>query len=82
MDPRALASVEGQAVTHADEMRRRLDEIRRDPVLSRRLDALRRGEVSAIPLGVRIAQMRRDRIEEIASERNRTGGFRKPVGVL
>lgn len=67
---------------HADEMRRRMDEIRRDPVLSRRLDALRRGEVSAVPLDVRIAQMRRDRIEEIASERNRIGGFRKPVGVL
>lgn len=67
---------------HADEMRRRMDEIRRDPVLSRRLDALRRGEVSAVPLDVRIAQMRRDRIEEIASERNRMGGFRKSVGVL
>lgn len=51
---------------HADEMRRRLDEIRRDPVLTRRLDALRRGEISAIPLDVRLAQMRRDRIEEIA----------------
>lgn len=69
-------------MTHADEMRRRMDEIRRDPVLSRRLDALRRGEVSAIPLDVRLAQMRRDRIEEIASERNRIGGFRKSVGVL
>lgn len=67
---------------HADEMRRRLEEIRRDPVLSRRLDALRRGEVSAVPLDVRIAQMRRDRIEEIASERNRMGGFRKSIGVL
>lgn len=69
-------------MTHADEMRRRLDEIRRDPVLSRRLDALRRGEISAVPLDVRLAQMRRDRIEEIASERNRIGGFRKSVGVL
>ena len=69
-------------MTRADEMRRRMDEIRRDPVLSRRLDALRRGEVNAVPLDVRIAQMRRDRIEEIASERNRIGGFRKSVGVL
>ena len=67
---------------HADEMRRRLDEIRRDPVLSRRLDALRRGEVSAVPLDVRIAQMRRDRIEEIASERNGMAGFRRSVGAL
>ena len=47
MDSRALASVEGQAVTHADEMGRRLAEIRADPVLSRRLDALRRGECRA-----------------------------------
>ena len=58
-------------MTHADEMRRRLDEIRRDPVLSRRLDALRRGEISAVPLDVRIAQMRRDRIEEIAKGADR-----------
>lgn len=58
-------------MTHADEMRRRLDEIRRDPVLSRRLDALRRGEVSAVPLDVRIAQMRRDRIEELVRSRRR-----------
>lgn len=56
---------------HADEMRRRLEEIRRDPVLSRRLDALRRGEVSAVPLDVRIAQMRRDRIEELVRSRRR-----------
>lgn len=55
-------------MTHEDEMRRRMDEIRRDPVLSRRLDALRRGDVSAVPLDVRIAQMRRDRIEEIRRE--------------
>ena len=58
-------------MTHADEMRRRLDEIRRDPVLSRRLDALRRGEINAVPLDVRLAQMRRDRIEEIAKGADR-----------
>lgn len=69
-------------MTHEDEIHRRIAEIRRDPVLSRRLDALRRGEVSAVPLDVRIAQMRRDRIEEIAGERNRIGGFRKSVGAL
>lgn len=67
---------------HADEMHRRLEEIRRDPVLSRRLDALRRGEVSAVPLGVRIAQMRRDRIEEIASERNGIAGFRRSARAI
>lgn len=55
-------------MTHADEMRRRMDEIRRDPVLSRRLDALRRGEINAVPLDVRLTQMRRDRIEEIRRE--------------
>lgn len=64
---------------HADEMRRRMDEIRRDPVLSRRLDALRRGEVSAVPLGVRLAQMRRDRIEEIAGERAGMQKFRNSM---
>jgi hypothetical protein len=58
-------------MTHADEMRRRMDEIRRDPVLSRRLDALRRGEVSAMPLDARFAQMRRDRIKEIAKGADR-----------
>ena len=67
-------------MTHADEMRRRMDEIRRDPVLSRRLDALRRGEVGAVPLDVRLAQMRRDRIEEIAKGADRRqimGGSRR-----
>ena len=55
-------------MTHTDEINRRLAEIRADPVLSRRLDALRRGEIGAVPLDVRIAQMRRDRIEEIRRE--------------
>lgn len=58
-------------MTHTDEINRRLAEIRADPVLSRRLDALRRGEVSAVPLDVRIAQMRRDRIEELVRSRRR-----------
>lgn len=58
-------------MTHEDEIHRRMDEIRRDPVLSRRLDTLRRGEVSAVPLDVRIAQMRRDRIEELVRSRRR-----------
>lgn len=66
-------------MTHADEMRRRLDEIRRDPVLSRRLDALRRGEIGAVPLDVRLAKMRRDRIEEIAGECKGMRNFRNSM---
>jgi len=37
-------------VTRADEINRRLAEIRTDPVLSRRLDALRRGAASRVPI--------------------------------
>ena len=69
MDPRALASVEGQKVTHADEIERRMAEIRADPVLSRRLDALRRGIASRVPIAERLERMRRDKIEEIARGR-------------
>lgn len=58
----------------ANEMDRRIEEIRRDPVLSRRLDELRRGSAESVPMHVRFAQMRRDRIKEIASERNRMRG--------
>lgn len=54
---------------HTDEIDRRLSEIRADPVLSRRLDALRRGEVSRVPVAVRLERMRRDKIEEIARGR-------------
>lgn len=64
----------------ANEMDRRIEEIRRDPVLSRRLDELRRGSIDAIPMKVRFAQMRHDRIEEIASERNRMRGFKVSRG--
>ena len=71
MDPRALASVEGQKVTHADEIERRLAEIRADPVLSRRLDALRRGIASRVPIAQRLDRMRGDRIEELVRSRRR-----------
>lgn len=37
-------------MTRADEINRRLAEIRTDPVLSRRLDALRRGTASRVPI--------------------------------
>lgn len=59
-----------------NEIGRRIEEIRRDPVLSRRLDELRRVLIEAIPMQARFAQMRRDRIEEIASERNRMRRFK------
>lgn len=64
----------------ANEMDRRIEEIRRDPVLSRRLDELRRGSIEAIPMHIRFSQMRRDRVEEIASERNRMRGFKASRG--
>jgi len=54
---------------HEDEMDRRLSEIRSNPVLSRRMDALRSGDVSKIPINERFEIMRRDRIEEIRRER-------------
>ena len=54
---------------HADEIERRLTEIRADPVLSRRLDALRRGIASRVPVAARLERMRRDKIEEIARGR-------------
>ena len=56
-------------MTRADEINRRLAEIRADPVLSRRLDALRRGAASRVPIAVRFERMRRDKIEEIARGR-------------
>ena len=56
-------------MTHADEIERRMAEIRADPVLSRRLDALRRGIASRVPITERFERMRRDKIEEIARGR-------------
>ena len=54
-----------------DEIERRLTEIRADPVLSRRLDALRRGEVSRVPVAARLERMRGDRLEELVRSRRR-----------
>ena len=56
-------------MTHTDEIERRLAEIRADPVLSRRLDALRRGIAPRVPIAQRLDRMRRDKIEEIARGR-------------
>ena len=66
-----MASMEGQKVTHADEIDRRLAEIRADPVLSRRLDALRRGIASRVPITERLERMRGDRLEEMVRSRRR-----------
>lgn len=54
-----------------DEIERRLTEIRADPALSRRLDALRRGEVSRVPVAARLERMRGDRLEELVRSRRR-----------
>ena len=56
---------------HTDEIERRLAEIRADPVLSRRLDALRRGIAPRVPIAERIERMRGDRIEELVRSRRR-----------
>ena len=58
-------------MTHTDEINRRLAEIRADPVLSRRLDALRRGIASRVPIAERLERMRGDRIEELVRSRRR-----------
>ena len=56
---------------HTDEIDRRLAEIRADPVLSRRLDALRRGIASRAPIAERLERMRGDRLEELVRSRRR-----------
>jgi len=56
---------------HTDEIERRLAEIRADPVLSRRLDALRRGIAPRVPVAQRLDRMRGDRIEELVRSRRR-----------
>ena len=56
---------------HADEIERRLAEIRADPVLSRRLDALRRGVTERTTVAQRLERMRGDRIEELVRSRRR-----------
>ena len=52
-----------------DEIERRMAEIRADPVLSRRLDALRRGIAPRVPIAERLERMRGDRIEELVRSR-------------
>ena len=58
-------------MTHADEIERRLAEIRADPVLSRRLDELRRGVTERATVAQRLDRMRGDQIEELVRSRRR-----------
>ena len=58
-------------MTHADEIERRMAEIRKDPILSRRLDELRRGVTERATVAQRIERMRGDRIEELVRSRRR-----------
>ena len=54
-----------------DEIERRMAEIRKDPVLSRRLDELRRGVAERATVAQRMERMRGDRIEELVRSRRR-----------
>ena len=54
-----------------DEIERRMAEIRKDPVLSRRLDELRRGTTERATVAQRLDRMRGDRIEELVRSRRR-----------
>ena len=54
-----------------DEIERRMAEIRKDPILSRRLDELRRGVTERATVAQRLERMRGDRIEELVGSRRR-----------
>ena len=54
-----------------DEIERRMAEIRKDPVLSRRMDELRRGTTERATVAQRLDRMRGDRIEELVRSRRR-----------
>ena len=54
-----------------DEIKRRMAEIRKDPILSRRLDELRRGTTERATVAQRLDRMRGDRIEELVRSRRR-----------
>ena len=54
-----------------DEIERRISGIRKDPVLSRRLDELRRGVTERATVAQRLDRMRGDRIEELVRPRRR-----------
>lgn len=54
-----------------DEIERRMAEIRKNPILSRRLDELRRGTTERATVAQRLDRMRGDRIEELVRSRRR-----------
>ena len=54
-----------------DEIERRMAEIRKDPILSRRLDELRRGTTERATVAPMLDRMRGDRIEELVRSRRR-----------
>ena len=54
-----------------DEIERRMAEIRKDPVLSRRLDELRRGVTERATVAQRMDRMHGDRLEELVRSRRR-----------
>ena len=62
-------------MTHADEIERRMAEIRKDPILSRRLDELRRGVTERATVAQRLERMRGDRLEELVRSRRRAVAF-------
>ena len=54
-----------------DEIERRMAEIRKDPILSRRLDELRRGTTERATVAQRLDRRRGARIEELVRSRRR-----------
>ena len=54
-----------------DEIERRMAELRKNPILSRRLDELRRGTTERATVAQRLDRMRGDRIEELVRSRRR-----------
>ena len=54
-----------------DEIERRISEIRKDPILSRRLDELRRGTTERATVAQRLERMRGGRLEELVRSRRR-----------
>lgn len=65
------ARSDGPRMRYADEIERRMAEIRKDPILSRRLDELRRGVTDRATVAQRMERMRGDRIEEMVRSRRR-----------
>ena len=65
------ARSDGPRMTHTDEIERRMAEIRKDLILSRRLDELRPGVTERATVAQRLERTRGDRIEELVGSRRR-----------